>query len=63
MHGDQVGAGGEGALDLDLVEGADDGGEHVPPAEHGGADGHEIGDVVLAIADELLEVVRDKGLW
>lgn len=62
VHRHEVRARGEGALDLDLVQRADDGREHVPPAQHRGPDGHEIRNAVLAIADEFLEVVRDESL-
>ena len=62
VHGDEVRARGERALDLDLAQRAGDRGEHVPATEHRRAERHEVGDGVLAIADELLEVARDEGL-
>ena len=62
MHGDEVRPHGEGSLDLDLVERAHDAGEHVPAPEHRRPDGHEIGHCVLAITDELLEIIGDEGL-
>lgn len=30
--------------------------------QHGRAEGHEVGDTVVAIADQLLQVVGDEGL-
>lgn len=51
VHGYQVGTGGESSLDLELDEGCQYGGEDVAAAEHCFADGHQIGDGVLAIAD------------
>ncbi len=54
MHGDEVGPGGEGTLDLELGKGGGDSGEDVTPAKHGLADGHEIRDGVVAITDELV---------
>jgi hypothetical protein len=53
VDGDEVGAGGEGALDHQLVEACDDGGLDMAATEHGLANGHEIGDGVVAIADKL----------
>lgn len=46
----------KGALDHDLVQGRHDAGHAVPPAEHVLAELHELGDRVLAVADELLEL-------
>lgn len=62
VHGHEVRAGGERALDHDLVQRAHDGREHVAAAQHRGPDGHEVRHRVLAIADELLQVVGDEGL-
>lgn len=31
-------------------------------AQHSGAEGHEVGNAVVAIADQLLQVVGDEGL-
>ena len=62
VHRDEIGAGRERALDLDLVERAADGGQDVAAAQHRRAERHEGGDRVVAIADELLEVVRDERL-
>ncbi|KAK1247665.1 hypothetical protein MKX07_000553 [Trichoderma sp. CBMAI-0711] len=62
VDGDEVGASGKGALDLDLGQGRADRGLDVAAAEHGRAEVHEVCDGVIAIADELLEVVCDEGL-
>lgn len=43
----------EGALNHDLLKGRNDGGQDVPPAKHLLANGHEVGDRVVAIANEL----------
>jgi hypothetical protein len=43
------------------VQGGDDAGHAVPPAEHVLAELHERGDRVLAVADELLKLRRDQG--
>lgn len=53
MYGYEVGARWECALDHEFGERCADGWEDVAPAQHGGADGHEVCDCVLAIADEL----------
>lgn len=51
VDGDEIRASGKGALDLDLTEGAADGGQDVAAAQHGGAQAHEVGDGVITIAD------------
>lgn len=53
VDGDEVGAGGEGALNHQLGQRRDDRGKHVAAAEHGLAHGHEVGHGVVAIADQL----------
>jgi hypothetical protein len=53
VHGDEVGARGEGALDHEFGERGDDGGLDMAATEHGLAHGHEVRDHVLAIANEL----------
>jgi hypothetical protein len=53
VHGDEVGACGEGALDHEFGERSDDGGLDMAATEHGLAHGHEVRDHVLAIANEL----------
>jgi hypothetical protein len=62
VHGDEVRAGGKGALDLDLMEGATYFREDVAASQHGGPEGHEVGDGVLAIAYQLLEVAGNECL-
>ena len=59
VHRDEIGSHGKGALDLDLAQRAADRRQHMAPPEHGGPKRHEVGDGVVAIADEL-RVVR-KG--
>jgi hypothetical protein len=44
------------------MEGAADSGEDMAAAEHGRAQGHEVSDGVVAIADELLEITGDESL-
>ena len=53
VDGDEVGASREGALDHQLGQGRDDRGKHMAAAEHGFAHGHEVGNRVVAIADQL----------
>jgi hypothetical protein len=53
VDGDEIGAHGEGAFDHQLGERRNDRGLHVTAAQHGLADGHEVRDRVVAIADEL----------
>ena len=53
VHGYEVGSCGECAFDHDFGEGGADGGEDVTAAEHRRADGHEVCNRVVAIADEL----------
>ena len=60
VDGDEVCARGKGALDLELGEGAYDGREDMAATEHGLANGHEVGNGVPAIADELY-AVRSAG--
>lgn len=62
VDGDEIGAHGKGPLDHDLAQRFADRGQDVAAAKHGGAEGHEVGDGVVAIADELLEVAGDEGL-
>lgn len=62
VDGDEICAHGERPLHLDLAERAAHRREDVPPSEHRRAEGHEIRDRVVAIADEFMEVVRDQGL-
>lgn len=52
----------EGSFDLEFREGGYYGGEDVSPAKHLLADGHEVGDCVVAIADELEIVSVLTGL-
>ena len=53
VDGDEVGAGWEGSFDLEFGQCREDGGKDVAPAQHLFANGHEVGDSVFAIADEL----------
>lgn len=61
MDSHEVGAAGERPLDHELGEGSDHGGEDVTSAEHGLADGHEVGDGMVAIADELLSGISIRS--
>ncbi len=62
VHRHQVRADGERALDLDLVQRAHDGRQHVAASQHRRADGHEVRHRVPAIADQLLQIIGDEGL-
>ena len=53
MDSDQVGATGKCALYHKLGEGGDNGGKNMPPTKHGLADGHEVGNGVIAITNQL----------
>jgi hypothetical protein len=57
MNRDKICPRGEGTFDLELSEGRDHRGKHVSPAQHCLADGHELGDGVVAIANELEYIV------
>jgi len=61
MDSHEVGAAGERPLHHELGEGSDHGGEDVTSAEHGLADGHEVGDGMVAIADELLSGISIRS--
>lgn len=54
MNRHEVCTGREGAFDLELGEGRGDGGQDVSATKHGLTEGHEVGDRVEAIANELL---------
>ena len=62
VDGDEIGAGGKRAFDLNFVKGVAYVGVYVPAAEHGGAHGHEVCDGVVSIADEFVDVVCDECL-
>jgi hypothetical protein len=53
VNGDEVRAHGKGALNHHLGERRDDRGLHVAATQHGLANGHEVRDRVVAIANEL----------
>ena len=59
VHGDQLGAVGEGALDLHLGDELGDAGQHLRPAEHPPAQVHQLGHAP-AVADELEELRGDE---
>jgi hypothetical protein len=59
----EVCAGGEGSFDLELDKSMYDGGQDMATAEHGFADGHEIGHRVEAIANQLLRVSAMISSW
>lgn len=60
MHGDEVSSIDEVALDLQLGQGGGHGWQDVAAAEQRGAQRHEVGDRVVAIADELVEDAGDE---
>ena len=53
VYGYEVRAGRECALDHEFCKGRADGREDMAAAKHGCADGHEVCDCVVPIADEL----------
>lgn len=63
LNSNEICARGEGALDLDIVESGADRGKDVTTTEHCGAEGHEIGDGVVSITDEFVEIVCYKSLF
>jgi hypothetical protein len=53
VDGDEIGACGEGTFDHQLGERRDNRGLHMTATKHGPANGHEVRDCMVAIADEL----------
>lgn len=51
LNGDEIGPRGKGSFDLYFGDGGRDGGQDMAAAEHGFADGHEVGHRMVTIAD------------
>ncbi len=56
VHRDQVRARRERTLDLELDQGGYDGGQDMAATQHRLADGHQVGDGVVSIANELYRI-------